>query len=342
VLVTGATGFVAGHCIRELLAHGYPVRGTVRNRRDPAKTAHLDAMGPGLELVCADLERDDGWAAAVEGCGAVLHVASPFPAALPDDEAALVRPAVEGTRRVLRACARSRGAVRRVVVTSSLAAIVYGHDRAGERVFTEADWSNAERCAPYQKSKTLAERLAWDFVAALPPDERFELTVVNPGFVIGPVLGREVGTSGELVRKLLCRELPACPALGWAMVDVRDVASAHRLALESPRAAGERYIAAGPHVWMQEAARILAAEFGPQGYRVPTRHLPYWILWLIARTDRTVRMSLGYVGHRELVSNDKARRELGWDPRPPRDSLIDMARSLIDRQIVPVPARRAA
>jgi nucleoside-diphosphate-sugar epimerase len=338
VLVTGATGFVAGHCIRELLAHGYPVRGTVRRRGDGAATAHLRALapegGPGLELVETDLTRDHGWAEAVAGCRYVLHVASPFPSTLPDDEAALVRPAVEGTRRVLAAAAGTRGGVARVVVTSSLAAIVYGHGDTGGRVFSEADWSNPDRCAPYQKSKTLAERAAWEFVRGLPAAERFELVVVNPGFVVGPLLGGVCGTSGELVRKLLEREVPASPRLGWAMVDVRDVATAHRLAMETPAAAGQRYVVAGDHVWMQDAARILAEEFGPLGYRVPTRALPYWAMWLVARFDRTIRMSLDYVDHAERVTHAKARADLGWTPRPVRESLVDMARSMIERGVV--------
>jgi nucleoside-diphosphate-sugar epimerase len=341
VLVTGASGFIAGHCIRELLAHGYRVRGTVRSTRDEPKVRHLRRLGP-LELVETDLLRDDGWPQAVEGCTHVLHVASPFPSTLPRDEAELVTPAVEGTRRVLDACARTNGAVRRVVVTSSLAAIVYGHGDTHGRVFTEADWSRAERCAPYQKSKTLAERAAWDFVAALNPPQRFELTVINPGFVVGPLLGGVSGTSAELVRKLLLREVPACPRLGWAMVDVRDVARAERLALESPAAAGERYIVAGDHVWMQDAARVLAERYRPLGYRVPTGTLPYWALWVIARFDRTMRMTLAYIDHRELVSAAKARTELGLTLRPAQESLLDMAESLIEQGVVPRPAERRA
>lgn len=341
VLVTGASGFVAGHCIRELLAHGYRVRGTVRSTRDERKVGHLRRLGP-VELLEADLVRDDGWAQAVDGCSHVLHVASPFPATLPKTEDEILGPAVDGTRRVLAACARTDGAVRRVVVTSSLAAIVYGHGETGGRVFTEADWSNAARCAPYQKSKTLAERAAWDFVGALPAPQRFELTVINPGFVVGPVLGSVSGTSAELVRKLLLREVPACPRLGWAMVDVRDVARAHRLALETPAAAGRRYIVAGEHVWMQDAARILAERYRPLGYRVPTGALPYWALWLIARFDRTIRMSLDYVDHRELVSNARTGTELGLTLRPARESLLDMAESMIEQGMLPSRTERRA
>ncbi len=341
VLVTGATGFIAGHCLQALVDAGFRVRGTVRPTTPAARRAHLDALrgrnGARVELVHADLDAGAGWADAVRGCAGVLHVASPFPNARPDDESVLVRPAVDGTRRVLEACAAD-GGVRRVVVTSSLAAVVGGHDDAGERTFTEADWSVAERCDPYRKSKTLAERTAWDLVAYLPPDRRFELAVVNPGFVLGPLLGSDCGTSGELVRKLLTRELPACARLGWAMVDVRDVAQAHVLALTRPEAAGNRYLCAGDHVWMQDVARILAEEFGPAGYRVPTRELPYAVMWLLARFDKTVRMSLDYYGKRESVSSAKLRHELGWTTRPLRETIVDMGHSMIALGVVPAPA----
>lgn len=337
VLVTGASGYIGGHCVRELLENGYDVRGTLRSLGDPSRTAHLDAIAERtqrkLELVEADLSRDQGWARAVQGCGAVLHVASPFPKELPAHEDDLVRPAVEGTRRVLHAAAAA--GVKRVVLTSSLAAVLYGRERSGARVLTEADWSVPEACEPYQKSKTLAERAAWEFIGALPAERRLELAVINPGLVLGPLLDRDAGTSGEVVRRLLMREMPACPDLGWAVVDVRDVALAHRLALETPAAAGQRYCCAGDHVWMREMASILAETFAPQGYRVPTGRLPYWVLWLVARFDPTIRMTLASVGNKESISNEKIRRELGITLRPLRETLVDMANSMIEMGVVP-------
>ena len=176
VLVTGASGYIASHCVKEMLENGYRVRGTVRSLGDKRKVAHLQAMtdGASLELVEADLTREEGWADAVEGCEYVLHVASPFPATVPEDENELIGPAVEGTRRVL-AAAAATGTVRRVVLTSSVAAIAFGHEDDAGKVYTEEDWSDVERCDPYPKSKTLAERAAWDFVDAMPRHETGKL-----------------------------------------------------------------------------------------------------------------------------------------------------------------------
>jgi dihydroflavonol-4-reductase len=320
VLVTGASGYVAGHVIEELLRHGYAVRGTVRSLA--ARPAHLpDAV----ELVEARLDADGGWAEAVAGCAAVLHIASPNPPAVPRDEQELIRPAVDGTLRVLRAAAAD-GGVRRVVLTSSIAAVHAGHTE--RRTFTEDDWSIADQSPPYEKSKTLAERAAWDFVAAQHP---FELVAVNPGLVLGPVQRPELATSVEVVRRLLNRSVPAVPKLGFAVVDVRDLATAHRLALESPKAPGNRYIVAGPHTWMGEMARVLADEFNPQGFRVPTTHLPTPLFWLAARFDPGLRLALKFVGREVRVSSQKARDELGWERRAVAETLVDTGRSLVER-----------
>lgn len=317
VLVTGASGFIAGHCITELSAHGYAVRGTVRS---PEKASHLAGVA---ELVTADLESDVRWAGAVAGCRYVLHVASPFPLRDPADENELIQPAVQGTLRVLRASAES-GTVRRVVLTSSVAAIRHGHPAGG--TLTEDDWADLDDRDPYQKSKTLAERAAWDFARA---DDRVELVVINPGLVLGPVQHAALSTSLEPVRRLLARDVPGIPRLGWSTVDVRDLAIAHRLAMEHPGAAGNRYICGGPHVWLRDMASILAAR-----YRVPTRPAPYWMLWLAARFDRDIRTVLSSVGEQERVSADKARRELGWAMRPLGETLLDTAAGLIDHHLV--------
>jgi dihydroflavonol-4-reductase len=328
VLVTGATGYIAGHVIEELLRQGYAVRGTVRSLAATDKVAHLRALGGTLDVVEARLDADEGWAEAVAGCRLVLHVASPNPPSVPRDEQDLIRPAVDGTLRVLRAAAAD-GGVRRVVLTSSTAAITAGHTE--QKTYTEDDWSVAEQSQPYEKSKTLAERAAWDFVADLPEDRRFELVAVNPGLVLGPLQRPEVATSTEVVHRLLNRSMPAVPKLGFTPVDVRDLAVAHRLAMESPKAPGNRYVLAGPHTWMSEMARTLADDLGPQGFRVPTRPLPTPILWLAARFDPTLRLALKFVGRTVQVSADKARDELGWSMRPVAETVRDTGRSLVER-----------
>jgi nucleoside-diphosphate-sugar epimerase len=268
------------------------------------------------------------------GCTGVLHVASPFPSAPPEDENELIRPAVDGTLRVLRAAAAC-ATVARVVLTSSIAAVIAGHDRDDATVRTEQDWSDLAASPAYQKSKTLAERAAWDFVSSLPAGQWLELVVVNPGMVIGPVLRASVNTSSEVVYRLLANKVPGSPRLGFATVDVRDLAVAHRLALETPGAAGNRYICAGEHVWMRDIAAMLADEFNPRGYRVPTRAIPDQLVWLLGRFDRTVRLSRYFLGRRELLSSAKAQRELGWTMRPVRESIVDTATSLIGHGLVP-------
>ena len=215
VLVTGAAGYIAGHCIRELLAHGHTVRGTVRDPSDDAKVAYLHKLGD-IELVAADLTRDAGWSEAVAGCDAVMHTASPF--FITDDESELIGPAVDGTLRVLKAAANA--GIKRVVMTSSTAAIV----NCTSDVYTEEQWSLPAECSPYPKSKTLAERAAWDFVEAQSPDERLELVTCNPCLVLGPLLNKRMSLSLETVKRLLGREMPGVPHIGFSVVDVRDVA----------------------------------------------------------------------------------------------------------------------
>lgn len=332
VLVTGGSGFIAGHCILQLLAAGHAVRTTVRSMtREPSVRATLAAAGvvagDTLTFIAADLERDAGWAEAVVGCDAVLHVASPFPATLPKHANELIVPARDGARRVLRA-SRDAG-VRRVVLTSSFAAIGYGQPPR-TTPFDETDWTRLDGggVAPYTQSKTLAERAAWDFIAA--EGGALELSVVNPVLVCGPVLGADDATSILVVQKMLAGRVPACPRLSFGLVDVRDVADLHLRAMMNPAAGGERFLAvAGDFLSMLEIAIVLRRRLGAAARKVPTRELPDWLVHAAALWDPAVRQILPELGKPKNATSAKARRVLGWEPRSAEEALVATAESLI-------------
>ncbi len=336
VLVTGASGFIGLQCVRELLQNGYRVRGTVRSLdREPrlraALAKHTDTTD--FELVSADLTSDDGWAEAARGCRYVWHVASPVPNAPPKHEDELIVPARDGTLRLLRAA--SEAGVERVVLTSSIAAVCEGYPRDPTRVFTEDDWSRLEGdVSAYDKSKTLAERAAWDFVTGLPAEKKIELTTINPGLVLGPVLEQDYGVSAEAIRKLMRRDYPGCPRLGWPSVDVRDVASAHLAAMTTPEANGQRFCCCVEFVWMKEMAAILTEHFGERGYKVPTRELPDFVVRIAGLFDKVTRVVTPRLGLELNVSNERIKRVLGWKPRGTEEQVVAMGESLIDLGLV--------
>lgn len=328
VLVTGGTGYLAAWCIVALLRRGYRVRTTVRDaaNADRVRTALTRAgvAADGVEFAVADLLADDGWPDAVAGCAAVLHVASPLTATRDDEE--VIRPAVDGTLRVLRA-ARDAG-VRRVVYTSSCGAVYYGHpDRATP--FDESDWTvvGGGPMSAYVRSKALAERAAWDFIAA--EGGGLELTAVNPAGIFGPALSPQATSSLGLIRTLLAGT-PGVPNLWMGIVDVRDVAELHVLALESPTAAGERFIAwgAGP-ISMPRIAALLRDRLGPDAARVPRRTLPDWLVRLAGRFNAEIGDLVPLLGQRRAATSAKARELLGWAPRPWQDTIEESARCLI-------------
>lgn len=332
VLVTGGSGFIGSHVLLQTLAAGHIVRTTVRNlKRETDVRALLKVGGcdPGdrLSFFAADLEQDAGWPGAAAGCHFVLHVASPFPASVPKNENEIIVPAVQGTLRVLRA-ARDAG-VKRVVLTSSFAAIGYGHQPQAAP-FDEKDWSDLEGpdVTPYVKSKTLAERAAWDFIAR--EGGRLELSVVNPVGVFGPVLGPDLSTSILIVKRMLDGSLPGYPRLAFGAVDVRDVALLHLRAMTEPAARGERFLAvAGDFVTLLEIARIVKARLGKAANRVPTRQLPDWMVRIAAIFDPMVRQVVPELGKRKNGSNSKARRMLGWTPISTEDAIAATAESLV-------------
>lgn len=330
VLVTGGSGFIGGHCILRLLEAGHAVRTTVRSlSREDEVRATLRAAGadPGARLtfVAADLMADSGWMAAAADCEHVLHVASPFPAGAPEHEDDLIRPAREGTLRVLRA-ARDAGC-RRVVVTSSFAAIGYGHPPR-TAPFDERDWTDTSKpVSAYVKSKTLAERAAWDFMAK--EGGTMELAVVNPVGVLGPVLGSDYASSILLVRRMLDGQVPAVPRLMFGVVDVRDVADLHVRAMTNPAAKGERFLAVGgDFLTVVQAARALKQRLGPAGRRVQARELPDWVVRLAAPFSAQARDALPELGKQKNGTSEKARRLLGWEPRSPEEALVATGESL--------------
>jgi nucleoside-diphosphate-sugar epimerase len=332
VLVTGGSGFLGGWCLVELLRRGYRVRATVRESSREAEIRtrvgrEVDA-GDRLSFCVANLESDEGWEQAVQGCDFVLHVASPFPPAQPKDPDELIVPAREGTLRVLEA---SLGAgVRRVVVTSSVAA-VRGGVKETSAPLSEADWTDPDdlRLEPYTRSKTIAERAAWDLVEQRGARDR--LAAVNPGAILGPVLGTEDSFSLQMVARLL-DGVPGTPRIGYSIVDVRDVADLQIRAMSAPEAGGERFIAATGFLWMGEVAAVLREQLGAAAPKVPKRSLPDFAVRAMGLFDPSVRSVARQLGQRVELSSEKARAELGWSPRPVEETVVDCARSLLERE----------
>ncbi|MBY0688045.1 NAD-dependent epimerase/dehydratase family protein [Microbacterium marinilacus] len=335
VLVTGGSGFIAGHVIAQLLDQGHVVRSTIRSlRKEDAVRAVLRDAGVArdaeLTFVEADLMKDAGWADAVRGADYVLHLASPIHTGRVKDEEEVIAPARDGALRVLRA-ARDAG-VRRVVLTSAFHAVGFGHGRI-DHVFTEDDWSPVDGPGVdvYGRSKILAEKAAWDFVEQ--PGMQLELTTILPVAVMGPVMGEDVSGANHIVQNMLKGEMPGVPNMFVPIVDVRDVAAAHIAAMTAPGAAGERFLVGTgePAVAMKEIGAVLRAELGERAGRVPTRSIPDLVVRLAAlfRDDfRSVAADLGYV---KRVSETKTRAVLGVTPRPAREAIVAAGRSMVAR-----------
>ncbi|MEU0941353.1 aldehyde reductase [Streptomyces canus] len=331
VLVTGGTGFIASWCVRALLESGHTVRTTVRNpQREPELRSWLHAATTfddnRLTVVRADLEHPDGWEDAVAGCDHVLHVASPTLRLTPADADELVVPAREGVLRVLRA-ARDAG-VRRVVLTSAFGAVGIGHPPRSTP-FTEEDWTDVDAdIPPYQRSKTLAERAAWQFVKE--EGGTLELAAVHPVGVLGPLLGPDDPPSLRLVRRMLEGRVPACPPFGMGFVDVRDVADLHLRAMTDPAAAGERFLAiAGHSLRVVEIARILRDRLGERAAKAPTRELPVWLARALGVANPELRLLRHQLGRDLDATSAKAEQLLGWRARPIEDTIEDTAESLL-------------
>jgi len=345
VLVTGGSGFIASYCILQLLAAGHQVRATVRSlKREEDVRALLNRGGaePGerLSFFAAELEHDAGWRQAVEGCAYVLHVASPLSQHVPKNEDEMIVPARDGTLRVLRVARDA--SVKRVVLTSSFTAIGYGHPPQGTP-FDETSWTNLRGggVLPYAKSKTLAERAAWDFVAQ--EGGGLELSVINPVLVLGPVLGGDFSPSIVLVQRLMEGAIPGCPRLYFGIVDVRDVADLHVRAMTHPAAKGERFLAvAGDFMSVREIAAVLKARLGPAAGRVPARQLPDWLVRVVALIHPPARQILPELGRVKNASGEKARRLLSWAPRSREDAIAATAESLLRLGLLRDSAKKVA
>ncbi|WP_446743643.1 SDR family oxidoreductase [Silvibacterium acidisoli] len=329
VVVTGGSGFIASHCILQLLQKGYRVRTTLRSlTREAEVRAMLNQGGadPGdrLTFVAADLSADTGWAEAVAGCTYVLHGASPTPSGSYATEKDWIQPAVDGVLRVLRA-SRDAG-VKRFVLTSAFGAIGMGH-KPQTRPFDENDWTNLNgKVAPYQKSKTLSERAAWDFIAK--EGRGLELSVVNPTAVLGPVLAADYSHSIRIVQQLM-DGLPGCPKINSGFVDARDVADLHLRAMIDPAANGERFIAiSGESLWMLDLARILKRRMGATAAKVPTRELPSWIIRTLAIRNPTMKNLVPFLGVKMNATSQKAIKLLCWSPRSSEEAIVAAAESL--------------
>jgi nucleoside-diphosphate-sugar epimerase len=331
ILVTGGSGFIGSHCILQLLAAGHRVRTTLRSLKREAEVRALLKEGgadPGdrVSFVAADLEHDAGWAEAAAACDYVLHVASPFPATVPKHEDELIVPAREGALRLLRA-SRNAG-VKRVVLTSSFAAIGYGHEPQ-KTPFDETTWTEPkDGMAAYVKSKTLAERAAWEFITK--EGGGLELSVVNPVAVFGPVLGPDFSASVLLLRHMLDGSMPGCPRLYFGVVDVRDVADLHIRAMTHPAARGERFLGvAGDCMSILDMAQVLRRRMGATAKKVPRFQLPDWLVRIAAMRDPRVKQLLPELGKPKNASNEKARRLLGWAPRSNEEAIVACAESLV-------------
>ena len=330
VLVTGGAGFIAVHCMIQLLNEGYRVRATLRSiDREGGVRAMLREGGVEadnrLTFVQANLSADENWNEAVHGCTYVIHVASPTPKLNFKHEDDMIIPAREGALRVLRA-ARDAG-VKRVVLTSAIGAVVYGHPNQ-TTPYDETSWTETANAPAYQKSKTLAEKAAWEFIEQ--EGRGLELAAVNPTSVMGPVLGPDYSHSIDIIKNMLTGKMAGCPKINSCFVDVRDVADLHLRAMTNPAAKGERFIAtAGESIWMVEVAKILKTNLGEAAAKVSTKQLPTTLLRVLAMKDPKIKSIVPLLGIYMNTTSAKAIRLLGWSPRSTEEAILATAESLI-------------
>ncbi len=309
VLVTGSTGFIGLHCIHQLIEKGYSVNGTLRSKsreeevRSSLKKTNLSDAN--LSLYECDLMSDDGWEKAIDGCDYVLHIASPFINGLPDHEDDLIKPALTGTQRILKLSA-ANPQIKKIIITSSFAAV--GDTFNGQTVFNESDWSdpNNNKISAYNKSKTLAEKSAWDFMESNPS---FKLTVINPVGVIGPMLSDDIGTSNLFVKKILDGSTPGNPGLHIGFVDVRDVARAHVDSIKNEKSDNKRIILSKDEIWVSELSEILRN----LGYNAPKRNIPKWLITVLSLFDKQLGGLIPMIGKVRNIENSIFSEVFDWE-----------------------------
>ncbi|WP_420148527.1 SDR family oxidoreductase [Spirosoma sp.] len=335
VLVTGGSGFIASYCIIALLNKGYKVKATLRSLKKAESVKQMLKEGgirslDGLSFVEADLQNEAGWPKAVDGCQYVIHVASPTPYTAARTEDDFVIPAKNGVLFVLRA-AKNAG-VKRVVLTSAFGAVGFGTVKT--TLYTEEDWTVInDTVAPYQRSKTISEKAAWDFIAN--EGKGMELAVVNPTGVLGPVLSEDFSHSIQNIKQMLNGSMKACPKIISGYVDVRDVADLHVKAMTMPQANGQRFIAvAGEGLSLLDIANVLGENLGEKAINVPTRELPNWLIKLLAIFNPKLKAAAPYLGMVKRASSEKAINMLGWKPRSAQEAILATANSLIKLDLV--------
>ena len=324
ILLTGASGYLAKHLLVALLNSGHRVRGTVRSEAKAAalRETMAEVAGDGvdrLDLVVLDLAQDAGWGAAAEGMDVLMHTASPFPMVQPKDAEEVIRPAVDGTLRAMKA-AKAAG-IERVILTSSTVAIMGCDLPEGRSAYDEQDWTDPDRegVSPYAQSKTLAERAAWAFAE----ENGIALTTVNPGFILGAPLDKDYGTSIAVIERILRSKDPALPRLSFNSVDVQDIVALHLAALERPETTGQRLMGAGRALWFTEIAEAVQAALPHR--KVTTRQAPGWLLRLIALFDPAVRGILPDIGKRQATHPARAEALLGQPLKDPREAVKETA-----------------
>lgn len=337
VLLTGATGYIAKHIALQLLEAGYHVRGTVRDLSRGAEVAeavrpHLsDANGleSRLTFVALDLTADAGWTEAMDGIDVLIHTASPFPLKQPQHEDDLIRPAVDGAMRALRAAATE--GITRVVLTSSTAAISGSALPVGDTSFDETNWTDPTDpdAMAYVRSKTLAEQAAWDFVRNDATD--MKLTTINPGFVLGAPLDHHFGTSIQVIERLLRGKDPMLPDIGFATVDVQDVAEMHVTVIEKPETFGQRIMTVDSFLSFKELAQAVKTAFPDR--KIATRVAPNFLIRLLARFDPTIKSIVPNLGRVDKIDNARARAAIGRGMRQAHKAAVSSAQYLIDNKL---------